>query len=335
MQASSNPRGAVYLPSRAYNPYQQWAEYSREETERDFGYACSLGLDSLRLWISYEYWLEAPEELAGKWEHLLDLAESKGLQIMPSLFDSCGRENTPEALRDKNPKTAACVVSPAWSTHRDESLWEGPARFVRWFMERYADEARLLAIEVINEPYLPDRRMEFARAMFRIAAGLRKSVPLTVGCANMEENLYFFEMGLDILQFHINFPSQIEPFRKALENARAGAALLARPIWLTEWQRQRKGTSGWDGIPFEGKEWEPDYASLADIVRETGIGNFFWSLMVKPAYLPPQRQAGTVNGVFHEDGAVWNLADARALSGRADFFAKERPETPKWFIAAP
>ena len=57
---------------------------------------------------------------------------------------------------------------------------------------------------------------------------------------------------------------------------------------------------------------------------EGSIGDFFRAV---GAYLPPQRKNGTVNGVFHENGAVWNLADARAISGDETFSTEERPLT--------
>ncbi len=199
-------------------------------------------------------------------------------------------------------------------------------------MSRYADDERLLAIELINEPYLPDRRMEFARDMFRRAAGLRGRVPLSVGCSNLAENMFFLELGLDVLQFHENFPSDRHHFRQNLAHARIAAWILDRPIWLTEWQRLRSRNSGWDGGWLDPGERTSDYAGLADIVNDSGLGAFFWSLMVKPAYLLPQRRIGTINGLFHEDGAVWSLADARAISGNPGFNAPERRECPPWAL---
>ncbi|HZE17136.1 MAG TPA: hypothetical protein VE197_16360, partial [Mycobacterium sp.] len=62
-------------------------------------------------------------------------------------------------------------------------------------------------------------------------------------------------------------------------------------------------------------------------------GNFFWSLMLKPAYSLTQRRRGLLNGVFHEDGAVWSKKDARslkAMSGDSTFHGRERKEWPDW-----
>ena len=61
------------------------------------------------------------------------------------------------------------------------------------------------------------------------------------------------------------------------------------------------------------------------------MGSFFWSLMVKPAYLTAQRPNGTFNGLFHEDGSVYSLEDYQAIAGPG----RTRPVTPtlpRWYL---
>jgi hypothetical protein len=77
-------------------------------------------------------------------------------------------------------------------------------------------------------------------------------------------------------------------------------------------------------------EWQPSYQAYAELLNKHNVGAFFWSLMLKPAYLPGQRRKAVLNGLFHEDGAVWSLEDARAISGNAAFHATERKEWPTW-----
>jgi len=50
--------------------------------------------------------------------------------------------------------------------------------------------------------------------------------------------------------------------------------------------------------------------------------------MLKPAYLVPQRNIGTINGLFHEDGAVYSLEDARAVSQNPALKIEEKKELP-------
>lgn len=57
--------------------------------------------------------------------------------------------------------------------------------------------------------------------------------------------------------------------------------------------------------------------------------------MLKPAILPVQRIKAVLNGIFHEDGAVWSLKDAVAISGDKGFQAEERREWPVWARSIP
>jgi hypothetical protein len=324
-------RGAIYIPARAFNAYQMWRDYNRREIERDLGYAARLNLNALRVWVSYEYWLERPEAFESAFDHFLQAAFEKGIRIMPSLFEKVGVEPTREALTDTNPLTACCTFSPASEIFERPERHGEPKRFVDWFMDRYRDDGRLLAIELMNEP-VGIARITFARAMLRAAAQRKGTVPLTVGCVGIEDNIYFLDIGVDVLQHHDNFPNSAEQVEESIRKMLEISRILNKPCWITEWQRFRRSAVRGEGgsAPLLEGEWQPDYAPYARILAKYPIGTFFWSLMLKPAYLPGQRRKGTLNGVFHEDGAVWSLEDARAISGNPDFQAEERRQWPEW-----
>ncbi|HKJ47431.1 MAG TPA: hypothetical protein VJ991_16470 [Balneolales bacterium] len=325
------PKGAIYLPAQAYNTWQQWKNYSQKETERDFGYAQSIGLNSLRIWLSYEYWLENPKRHMESLDHMLDAADKKGIKVLLALFDSCGVENTKAARENLNPRTAVAVKSPSLAISRDVSKWNGPERFVNVVMERHANDKRLVAIEVMNEPGFADNRIAMSRFLFKAAKRKQGSIPLTIGSLQGMQNWgNFMDLGIDLLEYHYNFPTSIGDFKRKLHTAKQVAKALDRPLWITEWQMLRKSGNGWNGKKIPEKELMPDLASLAGTVYKSGIGNHFWSLMFKPAYLTPQRKIGTFNGLFHEDGSVYSLADARAVSQNPHFQAEERKAIPDW-----
>lgn len=326
-----SPRGAVYIPSRAFNTWQQWKYYNETETACDFGYAASIGLNSLRIWLSYEYWLEDPKRHEECLEHMLNAAHSKGLKILIALFDSCGVENTPEARSDTNPATAVAVVSPSWAVSSNESRWNEPEMFVQWFLERYANDTRLLAIEIMNEPCFAHKRIAMTRYLMQSANRMKGCIPFTIGSLHDIENwANFMDLGLDILQYHDNFPVSLSAFDNMLYKCQQAGQLWQRPFWLTEWQRFRPHGSGWGEEKLPPDELMPNLASLAEKVHQSKLGNYFWSLMLKPAYLVPQRNVGTINGLFHQDGAVYSLADAIAVSGNENLRLTERREKPEW-----
>lgn len=322
-------RGAVYIPAEAFNAPQMWKNFSQIETRRDFGYAQKIHLNTLRIWASYEYWQMEPEHFKASLDQLLTAAQADRIRILISLFENDGVAPTPKNMWTTDPARAFDVRSPALAivsaAHRER--WEKPREYLKWFMQNYRNDRRLLAIEVMNEP---DRSTApFARSMFQTAKSMEGSVPLTIGSDSVEHALAYIPLGLDIIEFHVNFPPTRENFESEITNAIAVGKQNHLPVWLTEWQRLRPHGDGWGETKIPQSETLPDYASLAPIVHQYQIGNFFWSLMVKPAYLPPQRAQGTVNGLFWTDGSVSSQRDARAIAGDPSLVIPERKFVPQ------
>ena len=320
------------MPARAFNRYQMWKDYDRAVIERDLGYADRLNLNAIRTWMSYTYWLEDPEGHEERLEHFLDAAADRDMRVVLGLHDSIGHEPTYENLVDDDPLTAVHTFSPATRTMRNERLWSKPREYIRWFMQRYRSDSRLLAIELTNEPGWSQQDVDFMAKMAETLTAYRGDIPLTVGATSLTNNTTYLDWGMDILQFHYNFAQTPAQYRRALRQANNIASGMRAPVWLSEWQRIRQGDGFFANVSQE--ESVPDYSSLADPIRRSGIGNFFWSLMVKPAYSVRLRRMGVVNGLFHEDGAVWSRDDARAIksmSGESTFEGRERSEYPDWF----
>lgn len=327
---ASKTRGAIYIPAKAYHAQQMWAEFDSQIAARDFGYARSIKLNALRIWLSYERWLADAAKLEKDVDALLTAADEHGLRVMMSLFERCGVDPTPETVNDRDARTAVCLRSPHSKVVSDPKQWKQPVDYVRWFMKRFGEkDKRLLAVEICNEPGGPNEH-KFTRAMMKVANESRGEVPFTVGSLIFEDSRLYQDLGLDILQAHENFHRSEKDFRDRLKRFVTTQEIIDRPVMVTEWQRIRPGGSGWGDEPVTGDEWKPAFATMAPILRDYPLGSFLWSLMVKPAYLPAQRVKGTINGVFHEDGAVWSLADARAIANDPSFEAEERGDVDDW-----
>jgi hypothetical protein len=330
-------RGAVYVPARAYNAFQMWHEYNPEIMERDISYAKSLGLNALRFWCSYERWLEDREGLEKAMKDLFRTAERGGIRLLVSAFEGCGVEPSRETLLDKDPWTAVCVASPGNGVIGAPDAWRQPFAYLGWLVETFGRHPALLALEPMNEPHHAVDHTRFVRALFRESRRIDPTCRLSHGAlGGVLLNIVVMDLGVEVLQAHENFPASVEAFEEELRKAELLAVGMEKEIHVTEWQRVRRGGPGWEaGAALAPGEWAPDYASLAPAIHShPRLGNFFWSLMLKSAYLPGQRRNGTLNGVFHEDGSVFSLADARAISGNPGFTARERREWPEWAVPA-
>ncbi|MBR1583967.1 MAG: cellulase family glycosylhydrolase [Clostridia bacterium] len=322
-------KGAVYFPSRAYNAWQTWNELDIREIDRDFSYAQAAGINALRMFVSFEYWQQRPDAFFDRFEQVIAASQRHGIRIMPVLFEDCGADNTEETRANKDPRTAICVCSPCRAIQHDPARWVEVHGFVDAFMRRYGSDGRLLAIECMNEPHWESGNVAFAQHIVRLAKSYRGAVPLTIGCISLWHNLYFGD-DLDVYQYHDNFPQSADSLAWMMNEAKQVQELLQKPCWLTEWQRVRENGPGWDKAVIPEEYKAPKLASLAPMIYGTHMGNFFWSLMVKPAYLMAQRPNGTFNGLFHEDGSVYSLADFQAVAG-PDQTRPVKAELPDWY----
>jgi Cellulase (glycosyl hydrolase family 5) len=331
--------GAVYVPSNAYNAPQLWKNFSAEETKRDFGYARAIHVNAFRVWASYEFWKMEPAKFQEELDQMLAVAHDNGIRIMISLFENDGVPPTEENMWTTDPTKAFDIQSPGREIATgDRSEWEAPRGFVQWFMKRYRSDDRMLAIEVMNEPNVGKNgqpgTVPFAQSMFTTAKSMQGTVPLTLGSARIAVAELFIPLGLDIIQYHLNFPRNTEELRTATKEALALGVRSGLPVWLTEWQRLRSSASGFGNEKITAADRGPDYASMAATVREYPIGSFFWCLMVKRAYLKGQRLNGTGNGLFWPDGSVESLKDARAIANDPKLDLKETSIPPDYGMEA-
>ena len=322
--------GANYVPARRMTSYQVWWHFDAAQVDREMGYARSIHLNALRMWLSYEFWLEDRAAAEERFDKLLELSSRNQLRILISLYSNCGGVQPTESnLKNESPETGVETISPESALVHDPGRWQEAFAYIDWFMARYKNDSRLLAVELINEPGAGAR--PFARALLQRARALRGSVPLTIGCISVSDNRMYFADGLDVMQAHPNFVHNAADAVAFCKGARQAAEQVNKPFWATEWQRIRVSSLGWNPqqLPLP-QERLPGYAAFCTILKENNIQGFFWSLMLRPSFLKVHPRLRWFNGVFHEDGAVWSLEDARAIAGDPALKLTERHALPAW-----
>ncbi|WP_117594856.1 glycoside hydrolase [Haloprofundus halophilus] len=322
MASLTGVRGAIYFPARSHNHYQSWAAYDPRVAANDLDYAKRLNLNAVRVVLSYHWWRENRRAFADAFDDFLLRAENRGIRVLPVLFESIGEQ--PTNARRRPTGDAPALKSPSGATVRRPWRWDGPREFTRWVANRCTDPDVVLALEIMNEPGEYEPRVKFVREMLRVADRAAPAVPLTVGCKDVRLNTQFSDPELDVYQFHMNLPPTEQRARRKIRDAVTFARTHGKPVWLTEWQRLRRSPRS---------KLRPDYASLAPIIRESALdGDFFWQLMLKPAYMRKQREKGRINGLFHADGAVFSAADANALAKlpQSESRGDTVPESVEW-----
>jgi hypothetical protein len=251
-------RGVNYVPSNAVNATQMWQDFDPATIDLELGFAASLGLNSVRVFIQYVVYERDAAGLLERFAAFLDLAGARGLTVMPVLFDDCW---LPEPfLGEQAPEPRPGVHNPFWQSspgRRRMSLAFRPAlrRYVEDLLGRFGGDRRIIAWDLYNEPQARDASVALLRDVFAWARDIAPSQPLTA--------CWYGTLLSDLTSIHF----YVSPTREPDEAQRTieSATSFGRPVVATEAL----------GRPNHGELHE-----ILPLFEEHGIGWYLWELMI-------------------------------------------------------
>jgi alpha-L-fucosidase 2 len=310
--------GCNYVTSTAVNDVEMWqAETFDEPTiRRELGWARSLGMNSVRVFLNFVVWQADPEGLKARFDRFLELAAEQGLSVMPVLFDDCafaGKE--PQAGPQDPPvpgvHNSGWVPSPGLKLVRDPVAWAAPQAYVKDMVGAFGEDPRVVAWDLYNEPGnsgLGEASLPLAEATFTWAREMHPTQPLTTGvwedfASPMSRRL--MELS-DVVSFHAY---------DAPEGVQAKLRLCAaggRPLLCTEWLHRQGGNT---------------VAAILPLLRECGAGAYNWGLVAgrTQTRMPWGSRPGDAmpavwqHDLLHADGKPYDeteVAAFRSLTGR-------------------
>ncbi|ACB74382.1 hypothetical protein [Opitutus terrae] len=274
LQDYSTIRGANYCSAGGHHR-EHWRKFDLQEAQRDLDYAREVGLNHVRVFLSYSVYLENKEAFRRNLRDLARACQARGIGLMPVV--SYKSEMIKEA--------APYPLSRAWAQELIDTLGDEPA---------------LAFWDVFNEPDYPPTsatRAEvtaYARVLAQIFRELdtrRPRTPITIGFAyekSMEEN----GDVVDVLSYHDYSPTRAE-IRGNIAAAQAFAAGMKKPVINTE-----------IGCTARANPYD---VAIEEHAR-AGMGFYVWELMVTKNW-------GNVHGIFYPDGTVRDPSIAAALLG--------------------
>jgi hypothetical protein len=335
--------GANYVPSDAINQLEmfQAATWNPTLNDRELGFAESIGMNTMRVFLQDQLWEKDPEGFTKRLDEFLAIASRHHIRPMLVLFDSCW---DPDArLGPQHPPTpgvhnSGWVQSPGRRGLSDPAYEPRLQAYVEGVVGAFAKDDRVLAWDVWNEPDNPvknyaavedpnkvedvDRLLPLA---FEWARAAHPSQPLTSGVwrgnwsdPTLESTTTKIQLAnSDIVTFHnYGWPEEFEArIRELLP--------LHRPIICTEYMARGAGSTFDNSLP---------------IAKKYRVGAINWGLVAgkTQTYLPwDSWQKPYVlllptvwfHDVFHPDGTPYRQHEAdliRQLTGRGTPSAPER-----------
>lgn len=263
--------GSNYIPATAINELEMWqvASFDDERIDRELGWAESIGLNVMRVFLHDLLWQQDADAFKRRIDAFLRVAERHHIGVLFVLFDSCWDPN-PKLGTQHPPRpgvhNSGWVQSPGAQALRDPASYPRLSKYVKDLVSAFAADTRIVGWDIWNEPdnmntgsyrdSEPPNKVEIILGllpkMFAEARAAHPSQPLTSGVWqgdwSSDEKLGRMERIQVALSDVISFHGYVKPdeFEKRIE----WLERYRRPILCTEYLARGIGSTFQGALPI-------------------------------------------------------------------------------------
>jgi hypothetical protein len=286
--------GSNFIPATAINELEMWQadSFDPKEIDKELGWAESLGLNTMRVFLHDLAWQQDPDGFKERIGIFLDIAARHHIKPLFVLFDSCWDAN-PKLGKQREPRpgvhNSGWVQSPGAKALQDPSQYPRLKNYVQEIVGAFGRDQRVLGWDLWNEPdntnegsygeLEPHEKNNLVLGLlpqvFAWARAAHPSQPLTSGVwhgdwSSPEKLTPMEKIQLemsDVISFH-NYDRPPEFEKRVLWLQR-----YHRPILCTEYMARGNGST------FEG---------TLPIAKKYHVAAFNWGLVAgkTQTYLP-------------------------------------------------
>jgi hypothetical protein len=278
------------------------ADFNEQIIQQELGWAQNVvGLNSVRVGVPIGEWQTNRDQFYKRFERFLDIAESKGISVMPRLGATGVRDPASPAAQT-GPGAAgggAGAGRPLW----DETwpkLKPIMKEFIQALLKRYSQDKRIILWNLHNEPAAALRAL--VEYEFQWAREVETTQPLLI-----EWNAHDLS---DVITFH----TYMRPGLSAPESAPARVDFLTELEWARAWKRPMLCTE-WLARPFKNT-----VENVLPFFSRYRIGWYTWELVQSGRWLHPWNWPLTspepknwFHGLVYPDGSPYSTEEILAI----------------------
>ncbi|WP_207434146.1 cellulase family glycosylhydrolase [Sabulibacter ruber] len=322
--------GSNFIPSNAINQLEMWqaATFDTTTISRELGLAESIGMNTARVYLHDLLWEQDSTGFLNRMDTFLNIAQRHGIKPLFVFFDSCW-DPFPKLGTQRAPKphvhNSGWVQSPGQNALKDSTQYPRLERYLKGVLTRFADDDRVLAWDVWNEPdnmtgpsyeavelkNKVDYVLPLLRKAFIWARATNPSQPLTsgiwVGDWSSHEVMKPIEKlqveQSDVISFHnYDKPSDFEERVTWLKR-------YGRPILCTEYMARPNGSTFQGFLPLAKRHNVAMYNwGLVDGKTQT---KYAWDSWVKQYTSEPKEW---FHDIFRKDGSPYREEETELIS---------------------
>ena len=251
-------RGCDFIPSTAINQLEMWQSESFDTAtiSRELGYAQSIGLNCMRVFLHHLAWQQDPEGFLSRMNQYLVIADRRNIKTIFVFFDDCWNESY-HAGRQPDPKpgihNSGWLRDPGKLFYDDPSLIQVLEKYVKAVLENFKNDNRILLWDLYNEPgnsNYQNKSMTLLKNIFQWSRQINPMQPLSAGVWNpdlRDLNTYQLETS-DVISYH-NYEDE-KAHLKAIDSLRK----FGRPLICTEYMARLRNSTFFNIMPMLKKE---------------------------------------------------------------------------------
>ncbi|CAL1520443.1 cellulase family glycosylhydrolase [Chitinophaga sp. MM2321] len=310
-------RGSDFIPSTAVNQLEMWqaATFDTTTINRELGYAASIGLNSMRVYLHHLAWLTDPEGFKKRVDTYLSIANGHGISTMFVLFDDCWNKEY-HAGTQPAPRTgihnSGWVQDPGPALQRNITLTDTLERYVKDILTTFGKDSRVVLWDLYNEPGNEgsgNKSLVLLEKAFHWGREVNPQQPLSAGVWdwNLKELSTFQLENSDVITYHNYGPP--EQHQRMIDTLRT----FGRPLICTEYMARTRGSH---------------FENIMPLLKKENIGAYNWGLVAGKtntiyAWDQPMPDGGEPNPWFHDifrkDGTPYSqeeVAVIKKLTGK-------------------
>lgn len=262
-------RGSDFIPSTAINQLEMWQAESFDPVtiDRELGYAESIGMNSMRVYLHHLAWEVDPAGFKNRVNQYLKIADKHHISTLFVLFDDCWN---PTYSLGKQPAPKPGVHNSGWVRDPGELIFTEPQviekleAYVKDVLASFKNDKRIVLWDLYNEPGnsgYGNRSMPLLEKVFVWGRQVNPSQPLSAGVWDwkLKELSEFQIKNSDVTTYH-NY-GDAENHRQDIVKLRT---LSQRPLICTEYMARSRNSL---------------FSTIMPILKKENIAAYNWGLV--------------------------------------------------------
>jgi hypothetical protein len=261
-------RGADFIPSSAINQLEMWQAETFDTTtiDRELGWAESIGMNSMRVYLHHAAWEVDREGFKERVERYLEIADKHHISTLFVLFDDCWNP-TYEVGTQPSPKpgihNSGWIRDPGDLIHQDSSLFPTLEEYVKDVLAHFGNDKRIVLWDLYNEPGnsgYGNKSKPLLENVFQWGREINPTQPLSAGVWSPDlPDLNKYQLAnSDVTTYHNYSPPDIH--KEWIDSLRA----YGRPLICTEYMARTRNSL---------------FQNIMPILKEENIGAYNWGLV--------------------------------------------------------